>query len=100
MPAYETVQERVLSHRTKYLICALTMDNTTTEMYMESANFLRDKVPRTLREPRVAIICGSGLGGLAGTVHDKDKVELDYAFIPHFSRSAGKMSMLVIGFDS
>ncbi len=65
------------------------------EMYMESAEFLREKIPTSLREPRVAIICGSGLGGLAGTLHNKEKVEFDYASIPHFSRSTGKLSVPV-----
>ncbi len=69
------------------------------EMYIETAEYLRDKVPRRLREPEVAIICGSGLGGLAGTVHDNEKVEFDYTSIPHFSRSTGKTSMVVTHFD-
>jgi purine-nucleoside phosphorylase len=68
------------------------MDETTMDIYQETADFLRDKVPKNLQKPKVAIICGSGLGGLASTVHEDGKVELDYASIPHFSRSQGKKS--------
>ena len=66
------------------------MDGTTLEMYEETVDFLQAKVPGNLQKPRVAIICGSGLGGLANTVHEDGKVELDYTSIPHFSPSAGK----------
>ena len=60
------------------------------EMYKESAEFLKAQVPESLRTPKIAIICGSGLGGLAGTVQNEGKIELDYASIPHFTPSAGK----------
>ena len=60
------------------------------DMYAESADFLRGQLPESLQKPRVAIVCGSGLGGLAGSVRNDGKVEFDYASIPHFSRSAGK----------
>jgi purine-nucleoside phosphorylase len=66
------------------------MDGTTMDMYAETTNFLRARLPKTLHKPMVAIICGSGLGGLADTVQEEGKVELDYALIPHFSRSLGK----------
>ena len=62
------------------------------DMYQETADFLRAKVPEALRKPRVAIICGSGLGGLANTVPEEGKVEFDYASVPHFTPSAGKKS--------
>ena len=61
-------------------------------MYQDTANFLREKIPETLQKPIIAIICGSGLGGIANTVHEESRVELDYASIPHFSRSTGKKS--------
>jgi purine-nucleoside phosphorylase len=73
------------------------MDGTTMDMYEESAKYLKANVPESLQSPRVAIICGSGLGGLAGTVRDTGKAELDYASIPHFSRSAGKTVTLRSG---
>lgn len=38
-------------------------------------------------KPEIAIICGSGLGGLAELV--VDKIVIPYADIPHFPRSTG-----------
>ena len=63
------------------------------DMYLESVEFLRAKIPESLRTPRVAIICGSGLGGLAGTVHEEEKFELDYKSIPHFPHSTGERGL-------
>lgn len=71
------------------------MDGVTLNMYEESAHFLRARLPNSLQNPKIAIICGSGLGGLAGTVHGEERVELDYASIPHFPRSTGKKITLV-----
>lgn len=71
------------------------MDGTTPNLYEESANFLRARLPDSLQKPKVAIICGSGLGGLAGTVCGEERVELDYASIPHFPPSTGKKITLV-----
>jgi purine nucleoside phosphorylase len=65
------------------------------DMYVESADFLRGNIPEGLQKPKIAIICGSGLGGLAGTVHNEGKVEFDYGSIPHFSRSTGKTATLL-----
>lgn len=63
------------------------------DLYMESAEFLRAQIAERLPTPRVAIICGSGLGGLADTVDDEGKVELDYTSVPHFPRSTGKRAV-------
>jgi purine-nucleoside phosphorylase len=71
------------------------MDGTSIDLYVESADFLRANIPEGLQNPKVAIICGSGLGGLAGTVYNEGKVEFDYGSIPHFSRSAGKKASLL-----
>jgi purine-nucleoside phosphorylase len=71
------------------------MDGTTMEMYQETAAFLKDRLPTSLRSPRVAIICGSGLGGLAATVQEEGKAEFDYTSIPHFSRSTGKKAAFI-----
>lgn len=65
-------------------------------MYAESADFIRAKIPESLQNPKVAIICGSGLGGLAGTIRNDGKVEFDYSSIPHFPRSTGKIAALLI----
>ena len=60
-----------------------------TVSYNESAEFLLRDLPEDLRKPKVAIICGSGLGGLADSVRKEGKVEFDYASIPGFPRSTG-----------
>ncbi len=38
-------------------------------------------------KPEIAIICGSGLGGLAELIINK--IVIPYADIPHFPRSTG-----------
>ena len=67
------------------------MDLPTLAMYDESVTFLQDRLPDQLRRPRVAIICGSGLGLLAETVEHNGKLSMsfDYASVPNFSRSTG-----------
>ncbi|KFU89873.1 Purine nucleoside phosphorylase, partial [Chaetura pelagica] len=64
------------------------------EVYKETADWLR---ARTSQHPRVAIICGSGLGGLADVLDNK--TVFPYEDIPHFPRStvAGHAGRLVFG---
>lgn len=57
----------------------------------EAASFLRQRLPAELQKPQVAIICGSGLGGLADAVHDQPRAEYNYASIPHFPHPTGKL---------
>lgn len=59
----------------------------------EAATYLQGSLPEELRRPKIAIICGSGLGRLAETVQESSKVEFDYAGIPHFPQSTGKGSI-------
>ncbi|KMU86672.1 purine nucleoside phosphorylase [Coccidioides immitis H538.4] len=63
-------------------------------------NYLRPHLPEALRTPRVAVICGSGLGGLADTIDSKTKVEFDYRDIPNFPASTvpGHLGKLVFGY--
>lgn len=49
------------------------------------ANFLQSKSPSI--KPSVAIICGTGLGGLADLL--QDRTEIDYTSIPNFPVSTG-----------
>jgi purine-nucleoside phosphorylase len=70
------------------------------DKYEETAEYIRTQVSGDLHTPLVAIICGSGLGGLADTVRDEGKVELDYASIPHFPLSTGKRTVKMKGFYS
>ena len=57
----------------------------TYERVQEIVAFIQSLVST---KPEIAIICGSGLGGLAELV--KDKTVIPYADIPHFPRSTGK----------
>jgi purine-nucleoside phosphorylase len=70
------------------------MDNPTTApnaytRATETAEYVRSKLPSALQNPKVAIVCGSGLGGLADTIEPEPKVELAYGDIPNFPRSTG-----------
>ncbi|CAF1336711.1 unnamed protein product [Adineta ricciae] len=73
---------------------AITNRFYTYERVQEIVAFIQNIVPA---KPEVAIICGSGLGGLAELV--VDKVVIPYADIPNFPRStvAGHRSNLVFG---
>ncbi|NXH17148.1 PNPH phosphorylase, partial [Bucco capensis] len=64
------------------------------EVYKETADWLR---ARTIQHPKTAIICGSGLGGLADVL--ENKTIFPYEDIPHFPRStvAGHAGRLVFG---
>ena len=55
----------------------------------ETFQYLRSALPHELQQPIVGIICGSGLGGLAKTVHPEPRIEKDYEQIPHFPSSTG-----------
>ena len=52
-----------------------------------------------LTQPRVMIICGSGLGGIANILADEPKVEISYNEIPGFKSStvAGHAGKLIFG---
>uniref|UniRef100_A0A3Q3XMV2 Purine nucleoside phosphorylase n=1 Tax=Mola mola TaxID=94237 RepID=A0A3Q3XMV2_MOLML len=64
------------------------------EEYKETADWL---LARTEQRPKVAIICGSGLGGLAELLSDKSA--FNYKDIPHFPSSTvqGHVGQLVFG---
>ncbi|RAO72046.1 uncharacterized protein BHQ10_008058 [Talaromyces amestolkiae] len=66
----------------------------------EAANFLRERLDPRLQKPKVAIVCGSGLGGLADAVHEQPRVEIEYSSIPYFPRSTvqGHAGKLLFGF--
>lgn len=55
----------------------------------EAAKILQDKLPEELRKPKVAVVCGSGLGGLQHTINAGAKFEISYAEIPGFAKSTG-----------
>ncbi|CEL01562.1 Putative Purine nucleoside phosphorylase [Aspergillus calidoustus] len=78
---------------------ATTTNLSSSEKTNEAFAFLKKSLPAQLQAPRVAIVCGSGLGGLANTIDSELRVEIDYADIPHFPRLtvAGHAGKLVFG---
>ncbi|KAJ5166503.1 purine nucleoside phosphorylase [Penicillium canariense] len=74
-------------------------DHSAFDRANETVSFLKSRLPESLQSPKVAIVCGSGLGGLADTVHAEPRAEYDYASIPHFPRPtvAGHAGKLVFG---
>ncbi|CAG8561856.1 19450_t:CDS:2 [Dentiscutata erythropus] len=71
------------------------------EEFTATTNYLRARLPLVLTTPKVAIICGSGLGQLADVI--ENKVEFDYKEIPGFVSStvqghAGKLIFGLLGY--
>ena len=58
-----------------------------------TADFLRRDLPAQLQRPKVAVICGSGLGGLAEEIEADPRVDVPYSDIPGFPVSTGMSSM-------
>ncbi|KAJ6186352.1 hypothetical protein N7519_007653 [Penicillium mononematosum] len=75
------------------------IDLSSFERANDAVSYLRTKLPEILQQPQVAIVCGSGLGGLADTIKPESRIEFDYASIPHFPRSTvvGHAGKLVFG---
>lgn len=59
-----------------------------------TADELRQTLPTSLQKPRVAIVCGSGLGGLADTIEEQPKVQFRYEDVKGFPRSTGTLILL------
>ena len=55
-----------------------------------TADLLHRLLPEALQKPTVAVVCGSGLGGLADAIHEMPKVELPYEQVPGFPVSTGR----------
>jgi len=65
------------------------------EQANEAVSYLRSSLPEALQTPQVAIVCGSGLGGLADTVQTELRAEYDYSSIPHFPKPTGEPDVFV-----
>jgi len=65
----------------------------------DAVQYVQQRVPEQLSAPRLAIICGSGLGGLADLVDPESQVMIAYKDIPHFPQSTvyGHASKLLFG---
>ena len=65
--------------------------NTADQIYQqaqEAVVYLRDLLKEhtdTLKSPKVGVICGSGLGGLASTLNSSPKVQVPFSDIPHLA---------------
>ncbi|BGO97443.1 Purine nucleoside phosphorylase [Rhodotorula toruloides] len=66
--------------------------------YYSALVAIRERLPKELRTPKVAIVCGSGLQGLAEVL--KDRVLVSYSDIDGFGESTvrGHQSALAFGF--
>lgn len=67
-----------------------SLSSYSFEDYKKTADWLLE---HTKQRPKVAIICGSGLGGLADLL--EDKTEFPYKDIPSFPTSTGESLLLV-----
>ena len=65
------------------------MENPIAQHAVEAFNYLNNRVPTPLKAPKIAIICGSGLGGLADVVQSHSAWEISYEKIPHFPQGQG-----------
>jgi purine-nucleoside phosphorylase len=57
----------------------------------DTATHIRNLLPKALQYPKVAIVCGSGLGGLADTLNPSPRIETPYGEIPGFAVSTGRL---------
>lgn len=84
-----------LYHNLNYLRHSLfeaqdEMGDTAFSKATETVEFLRATLPPALAKPRVAIVCGSGLGGLVATLNDDVREEWAYKDVPNFPQSTGE----------
>lgn len=71
-----------------------TASSSTFQRANETVLHIRAALPEVLQNSKVAIVCGSGLGGLAQTIEPEPKIELAYETIPNFPRSTGESVVL------
>ncbi|KAK3053760.1 Purine nucleoside phosphorylase [Extremus antarcticus] len=80
-----------------------TQPSAVFNQCVETVEWLRTKVPENLQKPRVAVVCGSGLGGIVGCLNTDDgdagRWEGDYKTVPNFpvSTVAGHEGKLIFG---
>ncbi len=60
------------------------------EEAVEASSYLQNALPHPdIKNPSIAVICGSGLGGLVDTIQDGPRFEASNDSIPHFSTPTG-----------
>ena len=62
---------------------------STFQRAQETAQHITTSLPVELLQPKVAIVCGSGLSGLAHTVHSQPRTEIKYVDLPNFPQLSG-----------
>ena len=67
-------------------------NTTMTASFAASLDAIKAVLPANLQNPRVAIICGSGLSGIVDAL--RDVVLVPYQNVPGFSTSTGKYTIL------
>lgn len=64
-------------------------------------DYLKPRLPASLQQPRVAVICGSGLGGLADALNaTSTRREFEYSQIPNFPVSTGMLNEIPVLADT
>ena len=76
----------------------LKHDYYDIKTYKETANFLHSNLPSSLQQPKVAIICGSGLGGLAETLAEPT-VTFDYKVWRSFPLLSCSLDAVICGME-
>ena len=73
------------------------MSTSTLPAPSSVVSSLREKLPSTHQHPSLAIVCGSGLAGLADLL--EERIDIPYSDIPGFQESTvvGHKSMLSFG---
>jgi purine-nucleoside phosphorylase len=72
----------------------------TYEKTLTAADFIKSRLPTELQHPKVAIVCGSGLGGIVEELEPSPQVHINYVDIPNFLKSTvvGHAGKLIAGF--
>ena len=71
---------------------AALVEDKVYQKALASVDFIYQLIPGNLQSPTTGIICGSGLNGLADSVHSDSRFEIPYGEIPNFPQSTGNNS--------
>jgi len=69
-------------------------DSSTAPSFEATIKTIRNVLPEKLQNPRVGVICGSGLSGLVNDF--REVVLVPYEDIPGFSTSTGEPSYYIV----
>lgn len=74
--------------------------STEFDRATEAAEYIKSQYPVGFTTPKVAIICGTGLGGISTVLLPEGKVEIPYGQIPGFKQSTvqGHAGKLIVGY--